>query len=30
MADRVYESVPAIYGGRAFILNDGGYLYAFE
>jgi outer membrane protein assembly factor BamB len=30
MADRVYESTPAIYGGRAFILNDGGYLYAFD
>jgi len=30
MADRVYESTPAIYAGRAFILNDGGYLYAFE
>lgn len=30
MADRVYESVPAIYAGRAFILNDGGYLYAFD
>jgi outer membrane protein assembly factor BamB len=29
-ADRVYESVPAIYAGRAFILNDGGYLYAFD
>lgn len=30
MGDRVYESVPAIYGGRAFILNEDGYLYAFE
>jgi outer membrane protein assembly factor BamB len=30
MADRVYESVPAIYAGQAYILNDGGYLYAFE
>ncbi|MCD6096466.1 MAG: PQQ-binding-like beta-propeller repeat protein, partial [Thermoprotei archaeon] len=30
MGDRVDESVPAIYGGRAFILCSDGYLYAFE
>lgn len=30
MGERVYESVPAIYAGRAFILNEDGYLYAFE
>jgi glucose dehydrogenase len=30
MADRVYESVPCLYGGKAFILSEGGYLYAFE
>jgi len=30
MSERVYESVPAIYAGRAFILNEDGYLYAFE
>lgn len=30
MGDRVYESVPAIYGGRAYVLSEDGYLYAFE
>lgn len=30
MGERVYESVPAVYRGRAFILNEDGYLYAFD
>jgi outer membrane protein assembly factor BamB len=29
MGERVYESVPAIYAGRAFILSESGWLYAF-
>jgi outer membrane protein assembly factor BamB len=29
MGDRVYESVPAIYAGKAFVLSEDGYLYAF-
>lgn len=28
MGERVYESVPAIYGGQAYILSESGYLYA--
>lgn len=28
LGERVYESVPALYGGRAFILSESGYLYA--
>lgn len=30
MVERVYESVPAIYGNRAYILNENGYLFAFN
>jgi outer membrane protein assembly factor BamB len=30
MGDRVYESAPAIYGGKAYILCRDGYLYAFK
>ena len=30
LGDRVYESVPAIYAGKAYILSEDGYLYAFE
>lgn len=30
MGERVYESVPALYAGRAYILNENGYLYAFD
>jgi outer membrane protein assembly factor BamB len=29
MGERVYESVPAIHGGKAFILCEDGFLYAF-
>ncbi len=30
IGERVYESVPAIYGGRAFILSESGYLVAIQ
>ncbi len=30
MGERVYESVPAIYAGRVFILNENGYLFALQ
>ncbi len=30
MGERVYESVPAIYGGLVYILNENGYLYALS
>ena len=30
IGERVYESVPAIYDERAYILSESGYLYAFE
>ncbi len=29
MADRVYESTPAIYAGQAFIVSEDGHLHAF-
>jgi outer membrane protein assembly factor BamB len=29
MGDRVYESVPALYAGKAFVLSEDGFLYAF-
>jgi len=30
MGERVYESVPALYAGKAYILNENGYLFAFK
>lgn len=30
MGERVYESVPAIYAGRIFILSEHGFLYSFD
>ncbi len=30
IGERVYESVPALYAGRAFILSESGYLFAFD